>query len=308
MGSVRIPLYAAAGAVALFSLCAVPAHAASPAPAGPAGQSRGDMTLTPAVASPGADLDIRTQSCGHAVTGTVSSTAFVSSARLAPAADGGLFAQAVVSSGASAGSYPVYIDCDGLPHAAEGRLTISGGGHGSRGSGNDWGTTGGDQGGSKQWGGGGASQGGRQWGAAGGTDQGSKQWGGGGGTDQTGKQWGGGGGTDQTGRQWGGGGADQTGKQWGGGGAAGGAGGAAGAGGGDKTVWGEVPSTPIAPVPAGGGGTAKLTVHDTASGTAARQPHEAEVPGYVAAGVLGVAGVAGLALHRRRRGHGRDRD
>jgi hypothetical protein len=67
-----------------------------------------------------------------------------------------------------------------------------------------------------------------------------------------------------------------------------------------------VPSTPIAPVPAGGGGTAKLTVNDTAADSAARQPHEAGVPAAVAAGVLAVAGVAGLALHRRRRGRDQD--
>jgi hypothetical protein len=241
MGSVRIPLYAAAGAVALFSLCSPPASAAYP---GPGGQGRGDMTLTPAVISPGGDLDVRTQSCGRAVTGTVTSTAFVSSVKLAPAADGGLFAEAVISSSATAGSYPVYVNCDGLPRAAEGQLTIGdgngGGGHGG--------------GGEKQWGG-----------------NGEKQWGGGGGGE---KQWGGDAGE-----------------------------------GGDKS-WGEVPSTPIAPVPAGGGGTAKLVVDDAASDaasdTAARQPHEAGVPAAVAAGVLALAGVAGLALHRRRRRRDQD--
>jgi len=249
MGSVRIPLYAAAGAVALFSLCAPPASAAYP---GPGGQGQEAMTLSPAVISPGGDLDIRTQSCGRAVTGTVSSTAFVSTVKLAPAADGGLFAEAVISSSASVGSYPVYVNCDGLPRAAQGQLTIGSGGGGHGGDGKQWGSGGGGAGGG-----------------------GEKQWGGGGG---------------------GNGGAE---NQWGGGGGAGG-------GGAGEKPWAEVPSTPIAPVPAGGGGTAKLTVDDTAADTAARQPHEAGVPAAVAAGVLTVAGVAGLALHRRRRGRDQD--
>ncbi|WP_405729711.1 hypothetical protein OG607_28960 [Streptomyces sp. NBC_01537] len=253
MGSVRIPLYAAAGAVALFSLCAPPASAAYP---GPGGQGQEAMTLTPAVISAGGDLDIRTQSCGRAVTGTVSSTAFVSTVKLAPAADGGLFAEAVISSSAAVGSYPVYVNCNGLPRAAQGQLTIGGGAAAGGGDG-------------KQWGSGGAGGGGAG---------GEKQWGGGGGN---------GGGVNAGGE-----------KQWGGG-------GTGGVGGGDKP-WAEVPSTPIAPVPAGGGGTAKLTVNDTAADTAARQPHEAGVPAAVAAGVLAVAGVAGLALHRRRRGRDQD--
>lgn len=261
MGSVRIPLYAAAGAVALFSLCAPPASAAYP---GPGGQGQEAVTLTPAVVSPGGDLDIRTQSCGRAVTGSVSSTAFVSTVKLAPAADGGLFAEAVISSSASVGSYPVYVNCDGLPRAAQGQLTIGSGGGGHGGDGKQWGSGGGGAGGGgeTQWGGGGG-------GADGG---GEKQWGGGGGSGAE-KQWGGGGG---------------------------------GVAGGGEKPWAEVPSTPIAPVPAGGGGTAKLTVNDTAADTAARQPHEAGVPAAVAAGILAVAGVAGLALHRRRRGRDQD--
>lgn len=262
MGSVRIPLYAAAGAVALISLCATPAGAAYPGPGGQGGP--GNLTLTPAVISPGGDLDIRTQSCGRAVAGTVSSTVFVSTVKLAPAADGGLSAEAVISSGAAAGSYPVYVNCDGRQRAAEGLLTI-GGGHGSQwgGGGNDHG---GDHGGGNEHGGG----------NGGGNDHGSG--------GDSGKQWGGGG--------------DSGEKQWGGGG---------GGGGGGEKQWGEMPSEPIAPVPAGGGGTAKLVVDDASSSAiAARQPHEAGVPAVVAAGVLAAAGIAGLALHRRRRRRDQD--
>jgi hypothetical protein len=84
------------------------------------------VTVTPAQIRPGGDLDIRTQSCGNARTGTVISTAFVTEVALAPAPDGGLFGSAVVSSSMKAGTYPMAISCNGNPKAAEGRFTVMG--------------------------------------------------------------------------------------------------------------------------------------------------------------------------------------
>lgn len=264
LGSLRLPLFAATGAAAtLFAICG-PAIAAYPGPGSGPGSGAGSgggqgVRLTPSSATPGGDVDIRTEACGRAVAGTVSSQAFVSTVRLAPAADGGLFAEAVISSSATVGSYPVYVNCDGLPRAAQGTLGIS-------------------------------RSGGRQWAGGGGGGTG-----GAGGSQES--QWGGGGG-----------GAAPGGAAPGGGAPGGGA--IAGAAGGQEKQWGndtghgdkqwaDQPSTPIAPVPAGGGGAAKLL--------AARQkPHETGVPVSVAAGVVAVAGLAGLAVHRRRRGRGRD--
>ncbi|MFE2429659.1 hypothetical protein ACFXJ5_23285 [Streptomyces sp. NPDC059373] len=308
MGSVRIPLYAAGAAAALMGLSG-PAAAAFP--------GQGEVTVTPSAVSPGGDVDIRTLSCGQAVSGTVSSRAFVSTVRLAPAADGGLFAEAVVSSSTTPGSYPVSISCEGLTRATQATLTVTrsdtqsgdngdqekqwggnGGSSGGSGGGQEkqWGNTGGGGGGGgggqeKQWGntggGGGGGGGGqeKQWGNTGGGSGGGGNGGSGGGGGGQDKQWGSNGGNQQNQQnQWGGGGQD---KQWGN----------TGGNGGQDTQWGDMPG---APVPAGGGGAAKLLASQ------GQHSHDAGVPGVVAAGVLATAGIAGLAMHRRRRGRGRD--
>jgi MYXO-CTERM domain-containing protein len=280
MGSVRIPLYAAGAAAALMALSG-PAAAAFP--------GQGEVTLTPSAVSPGGDVDIRTLSCGQAVSGTVTSRAFVSTVRLAPAADGGLFAEAVVSSSTTPGSYPVSISCEGLTRATQATLTVT-----------NSDTQSGDNGDhEKQWGGntrgGGGSQE-KQWGNTGGGGGQEKQWdntGGGVGGGGVGGGVGGGAGGVGGGAGGGvGGGVGQE-KQWAGGGNQQNQFG----GGGRDSQWGDLPG---APVPAGGGGAAKLLASQ------GQHSHDAGVPGVVAAGVLAAAGIAGLAMHRRRRGRGQD--
>ncbi|MDX6314440.1 MAG: hypothetical protein QOF44_3904 [Streptomyces sp.] len=283
MGSVRIPLYAAGAAAAALMALSGPAAAAFP--------GQGEVTVTPSAVSPGGDVDIRTLSCGQAVSGTVRSTAFVRTVSLAPAADGGLFAEAVVSSSTTPGSYPVSISCEGLTRATQATLTVT---RSDTQSGDN-----GDQ--EKQWGngGGGGSGGGggqekQQWGSTSGGGGGGgggqeKQWGStGGGNGGAGGGGAGGGGGGQE-KQWGNDGNQQN--QWG-----------STSGGGQDTQWGgkQWNDMPGAPVPAGGGGAAKVLA------SRGQHSHDAGVPGVVAAGVLAAAGIAGLAMHRRRRGRGRD--
>src|SRR6185369_17017110 len=80
---------------------------------------------TPGSAGPGGDVDVRTDECDRAKTGTVSSSAFVTPVTLAPASDGGMYASGVVRSGLTAGSYRVTVTCDGKSH--DGTLEVTDG-------------------------------------------------------------------------------------------------------------------------------------------------------------------------------------
>ncbi|MFI2299814.1 hypothetical protein ACH5AL_13375 [Actinacidiphila glaucinigra] len=90
---------------------------------GVGGVGSGPVRITPGTAGPGADVDVRTDQCDRAKTGTVSSSAFVTPVTLAPASDGGMYASAVVRSGLTPGSYRVSITCDGKSH--EGTLAVT---------------------------------------------------------------------------------------------------------------------------------------------------------------------------------------
>jgi hypothetical protein len=100
------------------------------ADAGPADAARGPFTLTPAQAAPGGAVDIHTRSCGASVSGTVTSRAFDRTVTLAPAADGGLYAEAQVSTRVTSGSYAVFVSCDGTHRSLSGNVTITSGAYG----------------------------------------------------------------------------------------------------------------------------------------------------------------------------------
>jgi hypothetical protein len=93
--------------------------------AGPADAARSPFTLTPALAAPGGAVDIHTRSCGASVSGTVTSRAFDRTVTLAPAADGGLYAEAQVSGRITSGSYAVFVSCDGTHRSLSGNVTIT---------------------------------------------------------------------------------------------------------------------------------------------------------------------------------------
>ncbi|MFD7863337.1 hypothetical protein [Streptomyces sp. NPDC059783] len=120
-----IPLTFCAAAVAAATL--VPASAAlADSPAGHGdGRSRATLTITPASATPGAEVDLRVEGCkGKEARG--SSDAFVTEARFSPAADrGALFAEARIRSDAEPGDYDVRVVCKDSAHTeVSGALTV----------------------------------------------------------------------------------------------------------------------------------------------------------------------------------------
>ncbi|MFF3779795.1 hypothetical protein [Streptomyces sp. NPDC001933] len=73
-------------------------------------KGRTSLTVTPASVGPGGEMDLRLEGCeGREATGE--SEVFVSEARFSPAADGGLFAEARISSDASPGEHGIRITC-----------------------------------------------------------------------------------------------------------------------------------------------------------------------------------------------------
>ncbi|MGQ7749621.1 hypothetical protein ACUN29_14140 [Streptomyces sp. WC2508] len=107
----------------------VPASAAlADSDSGPAPEkgkgNRVSLTLTPSSVAPGGETDLRLEGCeGREATGE--SEVFVSGARFSPAADGGLFAEARISSDASPGEYGIRIDCkDDKGATAAGTVTV----------------------------------------------------------------------------------------------------------------------------------------------------------------------------------------
>ncbi|WP_052433014.1 hypothetical protein [Streptacidiphilus carbonis] len=82
------------------------------------------VTVSPALTRPGGSVDVRTfADCGGTTTGTVASTAFAAPVKLGLAADGGLFAEAVVAKDAKPGPHPVTELCSGTP-VAVGTVTV----------------------------------------------------------------------------------------------------------------------------------------------------------------------------------------
>lgn len=113
-----------------LALCAGAAAAAviAPAPAAHADDGLGRVTVTPSTIAPGGEVDLRVDACqGQQATGT--SEAFSAPARLHPAADGGLFAEARIRSDARAKDYEVRVKCqDGNPSAG-GTVAVAAAGH-----------------------------------------------------------------------------------------------------------------------------------------------------------------------------------
>ncbi|MFE7465104.1 hypothetical protein ACFU6R_13535 [Streptomyces sp. NPDC057499] len=99
-------------AAAVVAATLVPGSAAlaesGPAPEG--GRAGISLTAGPSTVGPGGEADLRLAGCaGRTATGE--SDAFVSAARFSPAADGGLFAEARISSDARPGDHTVHVTC-----------------------------------------------------------------------------------------------------------------------------------------------------------------------------------------------------
>jgi hypothetical protein len=107
-----------------------PGDGAAPGADADADAAQSPFTLTPALAAPGGAVDIHTRSCGASISGTVTSRAFDRTVTLAPAADGGLYAEAQVSTRVTSGSYAVFVSCDGTHRSLSGNVTIASGAFG----------------------------------------------------------------------------------------------------------------------------------------------------------------------------------
>ncbi|MFF9511836.1 hypothetical protein ACF1BU_16120 [Streptomyces sp. NPDC014724] len=125
-----IPLTFCAAAVVAATL--VPASAAladsgSGTGSGPGtgSGSRTGLSVTPLSAAPGDGVDLRLDSCeGKEAKGE--SDAFVSEARFSPATDGGLSAEARISSDASPGDHDIRVVCsDGRGTTMSGKVTVA---------------------------------------------------------------------------------------------------------------------------------------------------------------------------------------
>ncbi|WP_371652911.1 MULTISPECIES: hypothetical protein [unclassified Streptomyces] len=114
------------------TLCAAVAAATALMPVAAAtaeSEPHGSLTVTPSTTAPGGEVDLRVSVCGgRQAVGT--SEAFVSQAQFAPAADGGLFAQARIRSDAQARSYDIWVNCKDSSGQASGRVTVVHGGSG----------------------------------------------------------------------------------------------------------------------------------------------------------------------------------
>ncbi|PBC63432.1 hypothetical protein BKI49_13625 [Streptomyces sp. Tue6028] len=106
MRSKRITLCAGAAVVAAFAPTAWLAPLAFAADPGTG------VLLTPAAPAPGTDVRLRATGCSGR-TGTATSSAFVSDARLTAVGGGVLTGDTRVTSGLAPGTYAVEVDCDG---------------------------------------------------------------------------------------------------------------------------------------------------------------------------------------------------
>ncbi|MET9663249.1 hypothetical protein [Streptomyces sp. NPDC006510] len=113
-------------AAAVVAATLVPASAALADSDSGSAQEKGraSLAMTPSSVAPGGEMDLRLEGCkGREATGV--SDVFVSEARFSPAADGGLFAEARISSDASPGDYDIRIDCkDDKGAKAAGKVTV----------------------------------------------------------------------------------------------------------------------------------------------------------------------------------------
>ncbi|MGY0486349.1 hypothetical protein [Streptomyces sp. WG-D5] len=108
----------AAGAAVLVT---APAAGVAAAPTADGGAA---ITVTPSDAPAGTEVDLRVSGC-DGTTGSARSAVFVTTARLAPSADGPtLFAEARVKSTAAPDTYPITVICDGVDGKVTGTLRV----------------------------------------------------------------------------------------------------------------------------------------------------------------------------------------
>ncbi|MEU9621705.1 MULTISPECIES: hypothetical protein [unclassified Streptomyces] len=117
-------------AVAVVAAALVPASAAladsgTGSDRGTGSGSRTALSVSPPSLAPGGQVDLRLDSCGgKEAKGT--SDVFVSEARFSPAADGGLFAEARISSDASPGEHKIRVVCtDDKGTETSGTVTVA---------------------------------------------------------------------------------------------------------------------------------------------------------------------------------------
>ncbi|MER5359845.1 hypothetical protein [Streptomyces sp. NPDC002785] len=124
-----IPLTFCAAAVVAATLVSAPAALADSEsgsdPTGSGSGSRTTLSVTPPSAAPGGEVALRLDACeGKEAKGN--SDVFASESRFSPAADGGLYAKARISSDASPGDHDIQIVCtDAKGTKASGRVTVT---------------------------------------------------------------------------------------------------------------------------------------------------------------------------------------
>ncbi|MYU37245.1 hypothetical protein GTW52_29715 [Streptomyces sp. SID8358] len=120
-----LPLTSCAAVAA--ATVAFPAHAA-PADPGPGdpGKHRGpgSVTVSPAAASPGGEVELRTDACGKGASARGGSEAFTAEARFIPGGGKGLTAGARIRSDAAPGAYEVWVTCTDGHGRATGTVAV----------------------------------------------------------------------------------------------------------------------------------------------------------------------------------------
>ncbi|WP_031090885.1 hypothetical protein [Streptomyces sp. NRRL WC-3549] len=101
---------------------AVPASAAPAEPKDPKGS--GPVTVTPAVVSPGGEVELWTDVCGKGTSARGNSEAFTSEARFAPADRKGLRAEARIRPDAAPDAYEIRVTCKDGHGRAKGTVTV----------------------------------------------------------------------------------------------------------------------------------------------------------------------------------------
>ncbi|MFF1506186.1 hypothetical protein [Streptomyces sp. NPDC058326] len=113
------------GPIALRAAGAAFVLALAPAAGGAYAHDGVKVTVTPSIAEPGADVDVRVQGC-KGTTGAVKSPAFVADAELTGRDGGGspLFGDTTIRSGLRDGTYKVGVTCDGHDHPDAGTVRV----------------------------------------------------------------------------------------------------------------------------------------------------------------------------------------
>ncbi|WNZ11205.1 hypothetical protein [Streptomyces sp. 11x1] len=126
MGSVRVTLCAGVVAAAALAASAPPAHATDPG--NTSGNVSENVSVVPASPVPGTDIQVRAGGCGGK-TGTAVSAAFVADARLTQLtgrSPGTLAGETRVRSSLDPGTYVVRITCDGREDKVTGTIKVGG--------------------------------------------------------------------------------------------------------------------------------------------------------------------------------------